>query len=116
MKSVATLLLRSCLKQDSSASDSLCRGYPGSTGILEISRRHASIDAKSRKSLVYKPIRQRIISPGLKSQRSRRLANSRACREQMEDVDVLCYSGVRILWISAAVRDLYSSHSLPYHI
>ena len=66
-----------------------CGGYPGSTAILERSRRHVTIDVKSRKLLVYVPPRQRIINTRRKFQKIRSLATSRACREQMEDVDVL---------------------------
>ena len=59
------------------------------TGILERVRRHALIDEKSMKSLVYTPPGKRIILPRRKLQRSIILATLRACREQMKDVDLL---------------------------
>ena len=52
-----------------------CRGSPGLTEISERERRHALIDAKSSKSLVYTPPRQNIIPPGQKFQRSRSFGN-----------------------------------------
>ena len=66
-----------------------CGGSPRLTGILERIRRHASIDTKSSKSLVYTPPRQRIIPPGHKLQRSRSLEMSHFRQGQMEDVGVL---------------------------
>ena len=64
-------------------------GSPGLAGISERTVRHASIDAKSRKSLVYTPPRQHIIPPERKLQRSRILETSRVRQRNMEDVEVL---------------------------
>ena len=67
----------------------LCRGYPGLTGISERSVIHASINAKSRKLLMYIPSRTSIIPPGQKLQRSRILATSCVYQGKIEDVDAL---------------------------
>ena len=64
-------------------------GSPGSTGVPDRARRHASIDEKLRKSLVYTPPTQRIIPNGRKLQRSRILETSHVRRKQVEDIDVL---------------------------